>query len=105
MRKPFDKPIMIQKIDEATENWVDLFEKPIHARINKAKSNNEYLSGGAIQAKISLVFEVRYFATLEDIEFNTQNYRIIYKGEPFDITDYDDFQMKHETIKLLGVSY
>jgi SPP1 family predicted phage head-tail adaptor len=105
MGKIFDRPIMIQKIDEDTEEWVDLFDKPIHASINKAKSDNEYLNAGAVQGKKSLVFEVRYFKDLEDIEFNTQLYRIIYQGVPYDIKGYDDFMLTHKTVKLLGVSY
>lgn len=106
MSKPYDRPIMIQKlVDEGTEDWVDLFDKPIHASINKAKTNDEYLSAGAIQAKVALVFEVRYFAELEAISFDTQMYRIVYKGVNFNIEDYDDFKLKHKTVKILGVSY
>lgn len=103
MSKPYDRPIVIQKIDESTEKWTDLYS--IHARINKAKSDDEYLNGGATQAKRSLVFEVRYFAKLEVISLNTQLYRIVYQGVPYNIEDYDDFMLSHKTVKLLGVSY
>lgn len=99
----YDKPITIQRINETTEDWVDVFK--VHAKINKSKSDDEYLSGGASQGKKNLTFEVRYFAGLEDISFNTQLYRIVYRGVPFDITDYDDFMERHKTVKLLGVSY
>ena len=105
MSKLFDRPIMIQKINEVTEEWEDVFEKPIHASINKAKSDSEYLGGGAVQGKRSLIFEMRYFKDLEDISFNLQYYRIVYHGVPYDIKDYDDFMLKHKTVKLLGVSY
>lgn len=104
MIKAYDRPIIIQKINEA-EEWIDLFDKPVHASINKAKANDEYLSGGAVQAKTSLVFEVRYFKDLEQIRFNTQAYRIIYQGVPFDIEDYDDYMLRHKTVRLLGKSY
>lgn len=104
MGKVFDRPIMIQKINELTEEWEDVFEKSIHASINKAKSDSEYLNGGAVQGKRSLIFEVRYFKDLEDISFNLQCYRIVYQDRPYDIKDYDDFMEKHKTIKLLGVS-
>lgn len=102
MAKVYDKPITIQRINES-EDWEDVFK--VHAFINKAKSDNEFLNAGAIQAKRSLTFEVRYFAALEDVSFNLQSYRILYKGRPFDIKDFDDFMLKHETVKLLGVSY
>ncbi len=101
--KPFDKPITIQKIDESTEQWSDLYN--IHARINKSKPNNEYLSSGAIQGKRSLVFEIRYFKAIEDVSFNLSTYRIVYQGIPYDINDYDDFMESHKIVKLVGVSY
>ena len=103
MFKKFDRPITIQKIDESTEDWSDVFA--LHACINKSKSDSEYLNAGAVQGKKTLVFEVRFFKDLEDISFNTQLYRIVYQGVPYNITDYDDFMLSHKTVKLLGVSY
>lgn len=103
MFKPFDRPITIEKKDEVTEKWEPKFN--LHARINKAKSNNEYLNAGAVQGKKNLTFEVRYFKALEPVGDNTQLYRILYQGVPFNILDYDDFMLQHKTVKLLGVSY
>lgn len=103
MAKVFDRAITIEKIDEATEKWEKKFS--IHAAINKSKSNDEYLNGGAIQGKLNLVFEVRYFKALEDIAGDIQSYRIIFNGVPYDIKDFDDFKFQHKTVKLLGVSY
>lgn len=103
MSRVYDRPIIIQKIDEITEQWVDCFT--VHAKINKAKNNNEYLSAGAVQAKRTLTFEVRYFSALEEISLNTQSYRILYNGVPYNITDFDDYMMRHKTATLLGVSY
>lgn len=103
MVKVFDRPIIIQKRNESTKRWEDLYK--VHASINKAKADNEYLSAGAIQAKKNLTFEVRYFADLEDISLNLQLYRILYRGVPYNITDYDDYMLKHITVKILGVSY
>lgn len=103
MSKLFDRPITIQKINEITEDWDDVFK--VHASINKAKSNNEYLSAGAIQGKISLVFELRFFKNLEAISDDMQSYRVVYNGKPYNITDYDDYKLLHKTVKLLGVSY
>ena len=103
MAKPYDKPIVIQKRDEITENWTTVFTP--HAKINKAKTDDEYLSAGAIQGKRTLVFEVRYFKDLEDISHNTQLYRIVYRGVPYNIRDFDDFMLEHKTVKILGVSY
>jgi SPP1 family predicted phage head-tail adaptor len=103
MAKLFDRPITIQKINEVTEKWEDVFK--VHASINKAKSDDEYLSAGATQGKRNLTFEVRFFKALEEISYNTQLYRVLYQGVPFNIKDYDDFMLQHKTVKILGVSY
>ena len=103
MARVFDRPITIQKLNSKAKQWEDVFK--VHASINKAKSDNEYLGAGAIQAKKNLTFELRYFEGLEDISLNLQLYRILYRKVPYNITDYDDFMLQHKTVKLLGVSY
>lgn len=100
MSKTYDRPIIIQKLDD-TEEWVDLYK--LHASVNKS-NGSEYLNAGANQSKSTKVFEVRYFSDLEDIDQNRGIYRIIYRGNPYNITDYDDYQESHKTVKLLGVS-
>lgn len=99
----FNIPIIIQKINEDTEEWSNLYK--LHANINKNKADNKYLSSGAIQSKVNLVFEVRYFKELSEIFANTQLYRITYNGINYEIVDYDDYKLKHQTVKFLGVSY
>lgn len=103
MSRIYDKPIIIQKINEVTEEWDDVFK--LHACINKTKNDDEYLNGGAIQSKKNLTFEVRYFAGLEPISLNLQHYRLVYQGVAYNLEDYDDYMLRHKTVKLLGVSY
>lgn len=103
MSRLYDRPITIQKIDEVTEQWADIYK--VHACINKSSNDTEFLNAGAIQEKRNLTFEVRYFKNLEDIALNLQCYRIIFQGVPYDIKDYDDYMLKHNSVKLLGVSY
>lgn len=98
----YDKPIIIQKINEDTEIWEDLFT--LHARVNKS-GGSEYLNAGANQSRSSRVFEIRYFKDLEDIDENRGIYRIVYRDRFYNITDYDDYLEQHKTIKLSGVSY
>lgn len=97
-----DKPIIIQKINEESEEWEDLFS--LHARVNKS-SGSEYLNAGANQSKSNRVFEVRYFKELEAIDDDRGSYRIKYRERFYNITDYDDYFEQHKTVKLLGVSY
>ena len=103
MSRVYDRPIVIQKINEDTEQWDDVYK--VHARINKSKNDNEYLSAGAIVAKENLVFEVRYFAEIEDIRGHLQHYRIVYRDVTYNIEDFDDYMLQHKTVKLLGASY
>lgn len=98
----FDKPITIQKLDEDTEQWSDKYY--LHARVNKT-TGTEYVNAGANQSQATKTFEVRYFAGIADIDFNRGLYRIVYRDVPYNIVDYDDFQERHQTVKLEGVSY
>ena len=98
----YDKPITIQKINEDTEVWEDLYH--LHARVNKS-NGSEYLNAGANRSKSNRVFELHYFKDLEDIDDNRGLYRLVYRGKLYNITDYDDYLEQHRTIKLLGVSY
>lgn len=102
MAKAYYRPISIQRINEATEKYEEVYA--VHAAVNKAQDDNEYLNAGAIQAKRRLVFEIRYFPDLEDIAFNSQHYRIVFGGVTYNITSYDDYQLRHITVKLLGES-
>ena len=98
----YDKPIVIQRLNEDSEAWEDLYT--LHARVNKS-SGSEYLNAGASQSRSTLVFETRYFKDMESIDDSRDLYRIVYRGRLFNITDYDDYQEQHKTVKLLGVSY
>lgn len=102
MAKTYYRPITIQKINKDTELWEDVYS--VHASVNKAQDDNEYLRAGAIRQKRRIVFEIRYFADLEAISYNTQYYRIIFEGVTFNITSYDDYMLQHRTVKFLGES-
>lgn len=97
----FDKPIEIQKINENTEKWDNVYS--LHARVNKSKGT-EYLGAGANQSQSTRVFEVRYFKGIENIDYSRGLYRIVYRGYVYNLVDYDDYLEQHKTVKLLGVS-
>lgn len=98
----YDRPLVIQTLDEATETWVDLWS--LHARVNKT-TGSEFVDAGANQSQSTKTFEVRYFAALEDVDFNRGLYRIVYKGVNYNIVDYDDYMERHQTVRLEAVSY
>lgn len=98
----YDKPIVIQKIDQDTEEWSDLW--PLHARINKT-TGTEFVEAGADRSQSTKTFELRYFTELEDVDFNRGLYRIMYRDHAYNIVDYDDYMEKHQTVRLKAVSY
>lgn len=98
----YDKPITVQVQDPDTEQWTDALH--IHARVNKT-GGGQVLNAGADQYRVTLTFEVRYAKALEDIAYNVQPYRIIYRGRSFKVTDYDDYMEQHRTVKMVGELY
>lgn len=97
----FDKPILIRKRNEETEQFELLYS--LHARVNKT-GGSEYVNSGTNRSKSTRTFEVRYFKDLEDIDVNRGLYNILYRGNVHNIVDYDDFLDQHKTVKLIGES-
>ena len=98
----YDKPITIQRQDPDTEEWADAWK--LHARVNKS-GGGQTSTAGADQYRATLTFEVRFFKALEDMRYNPQPYRIIYRGHTFKVADYDDFMETHYTVKIVGEAY
>lgn len=98
----YDKPITIQQQDPLTEEWADRWK--LHARVNKT-GGGQALNAGADQYRATLTFEVRYFKALEELRFNPQPFRVVYRGHNFKLVDYDDYMEQHRTVKLVGEAY
>ena len=98
----YDKPITIQQQDPDTEDWADRWK--LHARVNKT-GGGQASNAGADQYRATLNFEVRYFKALEELRYNPQPYRIVYRGHNFKLVDWDDFMERHLTVKLVGEAY
>lgn len=98
----YDKIIIIQQQNLDTEKWKDRWR--LHARVNKS-GGGQTLTAGADQYKATLTFELRYFSALEELRYNPQPYRILYRGHSFKMVDYDDFMEQHRTVKIVGEAY
>lgn len=98
----YDKPILLQIQDPETEEWADKWR--LHARVNKS-GGGQTLTAGADQYRATLTFELRYFRGLEELRYNPQPFRIVYRGHTFKLVDYDDFMEQHRTVKLVGEAY
>lgn len=96
-------PMVIQVIDPDTEEWSDHLS--LHAlQVNKAGAGESF-NAGAEQYHPRLTFRLRWCKELESIKYNTQQYRIVYKGHTFNIVDIDDYMEKHREINLVGEAY
>lgn len=104
MIRVYDKPVLIQRQNEDTEVWEDFYT--FHARVNKANyKQNVNFASDADQFHARLLFEFRYTAVLEEIRYNPQIYRLVYRGHIFRAVDYDDYMEQHMTVKITGVLY
>lgn len=98
----YDKPIVIQVQDPTDESWADYLR--LHAAVNKANGGTD-VAAGADQHHPDLTFKVRYTAALEQLRYNPQPYRILYRGHAFKATDWDDYMEQHRTITIRGRYY
>ena len=96
-------PVTIQRMDPDTEKWTDLLR--LHAlQVNRAGGGESY-SAGREQYHPRMTFDLRWCQALEAIRWEPQAHRLIYRGRPFNITDYDDYMEQHLTVRLEGEAY
>lgn len=98
----FDKPVILQKQNEETELWEDAYR--LHAGVNKSGGKQSY-AADADQFHARLNFDFRYFAGLEDVRYQPQLYRLLYRGKQFQVVDYDDYMEKHRIVRMVGELY
>lgn len=96
-------PVTIQHQDPDTEEWTDLLH--LHALQVNRSGGAETFNAGAGQYHPRLTFELRWCQALEDLRYNTQAHRILYRGHTFNILDWDDYMERHLTVKLVGEAY
>lgn len=97
----FHHPVTVQIRDD-DGRWADHWK--LHARVNKS-GGGQTQNAGADQYRATLTFDVRYFKALEDMRFNPQPYRIVYRGHFFKLVDWDDYMEQHRTVRLVGEAY
>lgn len=96
-------PFIIQVQDPDTEEWTD--HLLLHAlKVNKT-GGGESSSAGAEQFHLRLTFEVRWCKVLENVIHSPQVHRIVYRGQTYNLQDYDDYMEQHRTVRLVGVAY
>lgn len=79
------------------EVWVPYYTN--YAYVNKL-SGSEFWAAAEVAAQSTVRFTFRWHNKLKDV--NAKDYRILFDGKPYNITNVDDVQMKHETVKISG---
>ena len=100
----YDKPVVLQKQNEDTECWENVGDRPFHARVNKTGGSQSF-AAGADQFPARLNFDFRYCQALEEIRYQPELYRLIYRGHTFQVIDYDDYLEQHRTVRIVGKLY
>ncbi len=104
MNRVYDKPVMLQRQNEDTEQWENAADRPFHAHVNKTGGDQSF-AADAGQFHARLTFEFRYCRALEEVRYCPQLYRLLYRGHTFRIMDYDDYMEQHSTVKIMGEMY
>ena len=64
-------------------------------------SGTEFWQAAETAAQSTIRFEMRYHAQLDDID--TKNYRLIFQGREFNITNIDNVMFRNEIVKISGI--
>lgn len=77
------------------EEWVLYYKN--YAYINKL-SGSEFWAAAEVAAQNTVRFTFRWHEALDSV--NPADYRILFWDRIFNITNVDDIQFKHETVKI-----
>ena len=97
-----NKLILIQRQDPDTEQWGSV--AALHARVNKSSGGQSY-DAGADQHHYILDFDVRYGPSTKALVYGPHLYRIVYAGHTYKVVDTDDYQERHQYIRIKGELY
>lgn len=95
----YNRPIVIQKLDEETEKWEDYYST--HANVNKT-GGKEYVNASTNISSSTYNFKVRFCEKFKDVIYNTEIYRILYDGRYYDIENVDRYAESSTEITLIG---
>ncbi|MBP3273626.1 phage head closure protein [Butyrivibrio sp.] len=97
--------VTIQRLTEKRDKdgfsqtvWEDYYSN--YAYVNKL-SGSEFWQAAETAAQSTIRFEMRYHTQLECVD--TKNYRLVFRGRIFNITNVDNVMFKNETVKISGI--
>lgn len=83
------------EIGNQIKGWTEYYKG--YAYMNNL-SGSEYWEAAQMQAEKTVMFILRYHPLLGDM--NTKMYRLMHRGNEFNIVSIDNVQYKNETIKI-----
>lgn len=92
-------PILIQKLNEKTEKWEDYYST--HANINKV-GGKEYTQASTNISNSTFNFKVRYCSLMEEVIFNTEIFRVVYKKRCYDVKNVDHYGENKTELTIIG---
>ena len=87
--------VQTDAIGNHTNVWMDHWSCAAYANLASGK---EYGATGQTLGSDTLVFEVRWCERLRDLD--STRFRILFKGNIYNIVTVDDVQFRHEKLKL-----
>ena len=87
--------VSVDPIGNRTNTWSDYHS--CRAYVNTSYGYEHHVASQTVDTA-TLMFTVRYCSALRNL--CSDEYRIIFDGEIYNITYIDDYQFRHETLKL-----
>ena len=98
----YREPVTIEKsgyteddIGNQIQTWIEYYKG--YAYMNNL-SGNEYWEAAQTQAENTVMFILRYHPKLNIM--NSKEYRLMHRGNEYNITSIDNVQYKNETVKI-----
>ena len=91
--------VTVDEIGNHVNTWTDFYECYAYANMSSNLSaSGEKQEAGQIVATDTFTFTVRYCKALAGM--TSDGYRILFGGNIYNITKVDDYQFRHETLKI-----
>lgn len=95
------KEIIEDNVGNQLVNWIDI--KRVYADIN-GLYGSEYWEAAAKGQQDTIVFTVRWSKTLEDTMRDITDKRISYKGNSYEILNFDNVKFENRLCKIKAVN-
>lgn len=91
--------VSVDSIGNRTAGWTDYYSCYAYANMSdNLSATSEKQEAGQYVVSDSYVFKVRYCSCLAGL--TSDGYRVMFNGDIYNITKVDDFQFRHETLKI-----